>query len=60
MAIVKWIEKHKVLTSILFFGFWILLLWWLMAKNNNTPDLNAPLPPEPEECTSPSGDVYPC
>lgn len=50
----------KIIPVVLFWGLWVLLVWWLAVRNHVVPDYNAPLPPEPEECTSPSGDAYPC
>jgi hypothetical protein len=52
----------KALPVILFWGLWILLVWWLMARTDNTPDLNAPIDPATEimECTGAGGNSYPC
>lgn len=32
----------KILPIIIFWGLLVLLVWWLMARNDNTPDLNVP------------------
>jgi len=47
----------KILPVILFWGLLILLVWWLMAKNDNVPDLNVPDNGMMEDIC-PSG--YPC
>ncbi|MBI2063300.1 MAG: hypothetical protein HYT61_03650 [Candidatus Yanofskybacteria bacterium] len=50
----------KVVPVVLFWGFWILLVWWLMARNHTVPDLNTPIDPttERQEDICPNG--YPC
>ncbi len=60
--VVNFVEVHKILTPILFGGFWILLIWWLMERTENTPDSSAPIDPATEimECTGLSGDPIPC
>lgn len=60
--VVSFVENHKILTPILFWGFWILLVWWLMARTDNAPDLSAPIDPATEimECTDVSGSPMPC
>lgn len=35
-------ELQKAVLPILFWGLLILLVWWLMARNDNTPDLSVP------------------
>ena len=59
-AFTKFVETHTILTQVIFWGLWVLLIWWLIARSTNTPDLNAPQPPDIEECTGLSGDAYPC
>mgnify|MGYP001589902885 FL=1 len=59
-AFIKFIETHTILTQIVFWGLWVLLIWWLMARNDNRPDFNALQPLDIEECTGLSGDAIPC
>jgi hypothetical protein len=57
LALQQFTEKHKILTPIIFWGFLALLVWWLMARNNNTPDLRVPDNGQMEDIC-PNG--YPC
>lgn len=57
-------EKEKKQYSVLwvlFILFGLVWLWFIFKPTQDfMPNLNTPLPPEPEGCTSPSGDIYPC
>lgn len=57
MKVMVKINLSKVLPVVLFFGFLIFLVWSLMARNDNTPDLNVPDNGQVEDIC-PNG--YPC
>jgi len=41
MNLQQFTEKHKILISVIFWGFWILLIILLMAMRDTQPDLNS-------------------
>ena len=48
---------ERIIVPIIFWGFWILLVWWLMARTDNAPDYSVPDNGQTEEiCVS----GYPC
>lgn len=41
MNLKQFTEKHKILTPLIFWGFWVLLVIFLMAMRDTQPDFNA-------------------
>ena len=50
-------KYEHIIVPIIFWGFWIILVWWLMARNDNTPDYSVPDNGQMEDIC-PNG--YPC
>lgn len=42
MNLQQFAEKHKTLTPIIFWGFWILLIIFLVTARDTKPNLNSP------------------
>ncbi|OGY59931.1 MAG: hypothetical protein A3B23_02155 [Candidatus Colwellbacteria bacterium RIFCSPLOWO2_01_FULL_48_10] len=40
--VVTFVESHKILAPIIFWGLWVLLLWWLMVRSDVKPDYDFP------------------